>query len=225
MFLGKNQIEVESPGTASLGALLPVNAWSFLGSRKHFVGCAMMLVGIGLAVLDPVGPQALVLIGGFYVAGAIATPSRQRISRAGFDPLQVERRLAQTLSAVSGRVPPEVMTRLRRIDLVIRAEILPRLERLAPASIDLYLVRSTGCEYLPAALDAYLSLPSGYTSIQPGTEGQTALGILVDQLDLLEAEMRSVAAALHRNEMDRLLAHRRFLLERFGATSPAKLSL
>ena len=199
--------------------------WSFLGSRKHIAGSAMMLVGIGLAVIDPVGPRAIVLIAAFYLAGAVATPARLRISRLGFDPRQVERALAETLSAVSGRVPPEVMTRLRRIELIIRVEILPRLDRLPPGSAELYLVRSTGRDYLPAALDAYLCLPRGYVSMQPGSEGQTALGILLEELDLLEVEMGSVAATIHRNDMDRLLAHRRFLIERFGRTPPAKLSL
>jgi len=174
-----------------------------------------MLVGIGLTLIDPVGPQAVVLIVAFYVAGAVATPDRPPISRLGFDPRQVERRLAQTLYEVSGRVPPEVMIRLRRIELIMRSEILPRLDRLPPASGDLYLVRSTGCEYLPAALDAYLDLPAGYVSTQPGSEGQTALGILVEELDLLESQMGSVVATLHRTDMDRLLAHRRFLVERF----------
>lgn len=184
-----------------------------------------MLVGIGLSLIDPVGPQAVILIVAFYLAGVVATPPRPTITRSGFDPRQVERGLAQTISAVSGRVPSEVMIRLRRIDLTIRAEVLPRFDRLPPGSADLYLVRSTGCEYLPAALDAYLCLPPGYVSTQPGTEGQTALSILVEELDLLEARMRSVAATLHRADMDRLLAHRRFLIERFSQDSPAKLLL
>jgi len=184
-----------------------------------------MLVGIGLSLIDPVGPQAVILIAAFYLAGVVATPAPPRIARFGFDPRQVERRLAETISAVSGRVPPDVMIRLRRIELTIRAEILPRLDRLPPGSADLYLVRSTGCEYLPAALDAYLCLPPGYVSMQPGTEGQSALNILVEELGLLEARMRSVTATLHRADMDRLLAHRRFLVERFSQDSPAKLPL
>jgi hypothetical protein len=200
-----------------------MNAWYFLGSRKHFVGCALMLVGIGLAIVDPVGPQGLVLVAGFYVAGVAATPSRRRIGRFGFDPRLVERKLVQTLSAASGRVPPDVMARLGRIELLVRAEILPRLDQLAPGSAELYLVRSTGCDYLRTAVDAYLCLPAGYVSGQPGSEGQTALSILVEQLDLLEAGMRSVAASLNRTDMDRLLAHRRFLKERFHGDRPAKL--
>lgn len=192
-----------------------MNPWSFLGSRKHFVGSAMMLLGIGLAVIDPVGPQALLLVAAFYVAGVLVTPGRPRIGRFGYEPEEVERKLVRTLSEVSGRVPPEVMFRLRRIELLIRSEILPRLDLLAPGSADLFLVKSTGCEYLPAALDAYLCLPQGYVSRQPGSEGHSALSVLVEELELLENGMRSVAASLHREDMDRLLAHRRFLLERF----------
>lgn len=183
-----------------------------------------MLVGIGLAVIDPVGPQALILIGGFYLAGVLATPGRPCLGPFGVDPRQLERRLERTLSEAGGRVPPEVGARLRRIDLLIRSEILPRLDRMTPGSADLYLVESTCQEYLPAALDGYLCLPPGYVSGQPGSEGRSALGILLEQLDLVEDGMRSVAAGLHRSDMDRLLAHRNFLLERFRQQPPAKLS-
>jgi hypothetical protein len=200
-----------------------MNPWHFLGSRKHFVGSTMMLLGVGLALIDPIGPKALVLIAAFYLAGVVATPSRPPISRFGFDPEKVERRLARIISEVSGRLPAEAMIRLRRMELMMRTEILPRLDRLPPGSAELHLVRSTACDYLPGALDVYLCLPPGYVSTQASSEGRTALSILLEELDLLEAGMRSVAAAVHRANMDRLLAHRRFLLERFPQEPPAKL--
>jgi hypothetical protein len=128
----------------------------------------------------------------------------------------VQRSLSEKIAAVSGRLPPEVMSRLRRIELAIRSEILPRLDGLPLGSLELYLVERTACEYLPTAVDAYLRLPPGYVSSQPGSHGRTALAVLLEELDLLEAEMRSVASTLHRADMDRLLAHKRFLIDRFG---------
>jgi len=82
-------------------------------------------------------------------------------------------------------------------------------------SPELYLVERTACDYLPTAVDAYLRLPTGYVSSQPGSHGRTALEVLLEELELLEAEMRSVAETVHRRDMDRLLAHKRFLAERF----------
>jgi hypothetical protein len=192
------------------------DALRYLGSRKHFAGLGLALVAAGLVVIDPVGPQAILLVAGFYLAGALATPGSPNFSRYGFDPRRVQQSLSEKIAAVSGRLPPEVISRLRRIELAIRNEILPRLDGLPPGSVELYLVERTACEYLPTAVDAYLRLPLGYVSSQLGSHGRTALAVLIEELDLLEVEMRSVASTLHRADMDRLLAHKRFLIERFG---------
>ncbi|MEO6795520.1 MAG: hypothetical protein ABI401_14620 [Candidatus Dormibacter sp.] len=187
---------------------------SYLTSRRHLGGLVLALLGAGLALADPVGPQGAWLIVGFYLLGAMATHEPAQ-SRFGFEPRRVHRRLSEKLAGVSGRVPPEVMVRLRRIELTIQSEILPRLEVLPPGSHELYLVERTASAYLPAALDAYLCLPPNYVSPLPGTEGRSALSVLVEELDVLDAGMRSVAASVHRADMTRLLVHKHFLNERF----------
>ncbi len=187
----------------------------YLRSRKHAAGLALALVAAILSALDPVGPQSILFVLGFYLAAATAIPNRRPLPRYGFEPRLVQRALREQLMAVSGRLPPEVMGRLRRIELAVRTEILPGLDRLAPGSLELYLVERTASEYLPTAVESYLRLPPGYVSAQPGSEGRSALSVLLDELDLLEAGVRSVAAAVHRAEMDRLLAYQRFLSDRF----------
>jgi hypothetical protein len=42
--------------------------------------------------------------------------------------------------------------------------------------------------------------------------------VLLEELGWLHAEMRRIADLVHRADMDRLLAHRRFLADRFGRT-------
>jgi hypothetical protein len=130
----------------------------------------------------------------------------------GYDPTHVQRSLSAEIAAVAGRVPPDVWTRIQRIELTIRAEILPRLDCLPLGAPELYLVERTASDFLPTAVETYLRLPGGYAS--PG--GATAHQVLVDELDLLEAQMRRVAEGVHRADMDRLLAHRRFLEDRFN---------
>lgn len=187
----------------------------YLLSRKNLAGLALALVGAGLALADPVGPAGLVLVVAFYLLGATAVRADPRIRRYGFDPRDVEKALSSEISSVSGRVPPEVIIRIQRIDATIRSEILPRLDCLPLGSVDLYLIERTAREYVPRAVDAYLQLPADYVSSQPGSAGRPALHVLVEQLDLLDGEMRRVAEVVHRTDMDRLLAHRRFLVDRF----------
>src|ERR1700694_4818735 len=118
----------------------------------------------------------------------------------------------EKVAAVSGRVPPAIMMRIQRIELTIRSEILPRLDCLPLGARELYLVVRNARDYLPTAVETYLRLPSGYAS----SRGATAYQVLVDELDLLEGHMRQVAEVVHRADMDRLLAHRRFLEDRFN---------
>jgi hypothetical protein len=188
---------------------------SYLTSRRNLVGSALALVGAGLALADPVGAQGLLLVVGLYAAGALSVRGNARVSRFGFDPRRVQKSLAEQIGAAAGRLPPQVLTRLQRIELTIRTEILPRLDCLPLGAPELYLVERTVSDYLPTAVEAYLRLPNGYVSSQPGSDGRAALDVLVDELDFLDAEMRQVAEVVHRTDMDRLLAHKRFLIDRF----------
>lgn len=187
----------------------------YLTSRRNLAGSALALVGAGLIVVDPVGIQGLLLVAGLYLAGALSVRGKARVSRFGFDPQRIQKALAEQIGAAAGRVPPEVLSRMQRIELTIRTEILPRLDCLPLGAPELYLVERTVTDYLPTAVEAYLRLPSGYVSSQPGSHGRAALEVLLEELDFLDAEMRQVAEAVHRTDMDRLLAHKRFLIDRF----------
>jgi hypothetical protein len=188
----------------------------YLTSRKHLAGTGLALVGAGLALADPVGPAGAALVIGFYLLGAAAVPSNPAIRRYGYDPAEVLKAMQREISAVSGRVPPEVIVRIQRIELTIRSEIFPRLDCLPTGSLELYLIERTARDYLPTAVATYLRLPSDYVSARPASQGWTPLQVLLEELDLLDAQMRRVAEIVHHVDMDRLLAHRRFLNDRFS---------
>jgi hypothetical protein len=192
----------------------------YLTSRRHLVGSVLALLGLLLAVVDPVGPQGFVLVPVFYVIGAVALPEKRELSRYGFSPNRLQQALADEIGAVSGRVSPEVINRVQHIELTIRTQILPRLDCLPMGSRDLYLVERTAFEDLPTALDVYLRLPEGYVSMGPGSRGRPAIEVLLRQLDVMDAEMRQVAATVQRADMDRLLAHERFLIDRLTQPDP-----
>jgi len=188
---------------------------AYLTSRRNLAGSALALIGAGLALADPVGLGGLALVIGFYLVGALAVASKPAIHPYGFDPQLVQGALRDEIRVVSGRVPADVTTRIQRIELTIRSEILPALDALPPGSEELYLIERTARDWLPTAVERYLTLPADYVSSQPGSRGWTALQVLLEELDLLDAETRRVAEVVHRADMDRLLAHRRFLNERF----------
>jgi hypothetical protein len=194
----------------------------YLTSRKHLAGTGLALVGAGLALADPVGPAGAVLVVGFYFLGAAAVPSNPAIRRYGYDPGDVLKALQREISAVSGRVPPAVIVRMQRIEVTIRSEIFPRLDCLPPGSLELYLIERTARDYLPTAVASYLRLPSDYVSPRPASLGWTPLQVLLDELDLLESQMRRVAEIVHHADMDQMLAHRRFLNDRFSRADASR---
>ena len=185
---------------------------TYLIGRRNLAGSGLALLAAALVLVDPVGPQGILLVIGFYLAGVIAVRGDPKVHRFGFDPMHVQRSLSEEIAAVAGRVPPAIMIRIQRIELTIRSEILPRLDCLPLGAPELYLVERTARDFLPTAVETYLRLPGGYAS----SRGATAYQVLVDELDLLETQMRRVAEAVNRADMDRLLAHRRFLEDRFN---------
>ncbi len=77
-------------------------------------------------------------------------------------------------------------------------------------------VRQTADDYLPRTVHWYLALAPTTRERVVAANGKTALQELREQLDLLDSKLNEIAEDLQRRDLDRLLANRRFLEERFG---------
>ncbi|MDF8264471.1 hypothetical protein [Luteipulveratus flavus] len=117
-----------------------------------------------------------------------------------------------------GAVPPVVGSRVARVVRVVR-ETIPRLGRLGAGSPQAYSVMATATDYLPEAVSGYLRLPREWADSRPVDRGRTSLMVLVDQLDLLGSTMDQVFDAVNRADAAALVAHGRFLAEKFGSGS------
>src|SRR6202171_952440 len=134
---------------------------SYLTSRRNLTGSALALLGAGLALADPVGAQGLLLVVGLCLAGALAVGGKSRVSRFGFEPQRLQKSLVEQIGAAAGRVPPEILSRMQRIELTIRTEILPRLDCLPLGAPELFLIERPASAYLPTAGEADLPVPRG----------------------------------------------------------------
>jgi hypothetical protein len=94
--------------------------------------------------------------------------------------------------------------------------LLQHADRFPLGSKDLFVLRRTTEEYLPATLDAYLALSPDCDDRPVAPDGRTGLQVLRDQLRLLDAKLDEIAEDLQRQNVDRLLANERFLEEHFG---------
>jgi hypothetical protein len=114
-----------------------------------------------------------------------------------------------------GAVPPLVQSRVRRVVRTV-TDTVPRLRNLGPGSAQAYSVVATATDYLPQAIRNYTRLPRAWADSRPIENGKTSLMLLVDQLDLLAATMDQILDAVVRVDADALIAHGRFLQEKFG---------
>ena len=81
---------------------------------------------------------------------------------------------------------------------------------------------ATATDYLPEAIGGYLRLPRQWADSRPIENGKTSLMLLIDQLDLLGATMDKIFDAVVRVDADALIAHGRFLQEKFGHASTGR---
>lgn len=116
-----------------------------------------------------------------------------------------------------GAVPAVVASRVNRVVRTVR-ETIPRLGNLG-GSMQAYSVMATATDYLPEAIGGYLRLPRQWADSRPVDRGKTSLMLLIDQLDLLGSTMDKVFDAVNRADAAALVAHGRFLQEKFGTGS------
>jgi hypothetical protein len=115
-------------------------------------------------------------------------------------------------------VPAAVASRVNRVTRTVR-ETVPRLDRLGVGSAQAYTVMATATDYLPEAVGGYLRLPRDWANRRPVDAGRSSLMVLIDQLDLLARTMDQVLDAVNREDAAALVAHGRFLAEKFGTAS------
>jgi len=127
-------------------------------------------------------------------------------------------------SAQDPTLPWPVKARVQRVARRLR-DIVPRMDSAGLTSVDQYALIATATNYLPEALGGYLRLPRDWANSRPIDGGKTALLLLIDQLDLLGWTVDQMYDAVLRQDADALIAHGRFLQERFTpGRAPAALA-
>jgi hypothetical protein len=135
-------------------------------------------------------------------------PDRQARHAKSSEPTPIQ-------SVRKAELPIDVQVKVEQIRRKVEV-LLGFADRFPPFSKDLFLVRQTASEYLPRTINAYLALPAQAADRPLAATGQTPHQELKAQLDLLDAKLDEIAQDLQSQDVDRLLANRRFLEERFG---------
>ena len=194
----------------------------YLYSKANIVGSVFALIGILLASSGIVGGLlAIPMIIGLYLLGAFIGAQLFREGRnvlerpdedKSLDELKGE--LEQLVVRAKRNLPVELSERVESIkDSIV--SILPTLASYEPGDYNLYNIRQTALEYLPEAIDNYLNLPPAYANTQPVQGGKTARKLLLEQLVLLDEEMKDIVEDISQNDTQKLIVHGRFLADKF----------
>jgi hypothetical protein len=169
---------------------------------------------VAAGVLVPLAGLALMPV--LYAAGALAAPARRRVPRvAGVDLREVQRSLRDVQRRALPPMPRRIRSKVKNIATTI-ADVLPRAGDLGSGSFDQYVLVRCAMDYLPTALHAYQALPRAYAEHRIVADGKTPLALLSEQLDVLTSQVEEIAERVNRMHSDKLVAHGRFLREKFG---------
>ena len=210
---------VVSSSPAAASAPSPVSVGSIAGAG----GAA---VGVGALAIAGAAPIALgaVLAAPAFLVGYLLARRRRHEAAPIAPPVDEDAAtlasLDQLVTQIRGRVPDAVQARVERVANTVR-QTIPRLDHLGANSVQAHAVVRTATSYLPEAVAAYLRLPRDYADRRPVSGGKTSLTILCDQLDLLGSKMDDLFDAACRADADALIAHGRFLAEKFSTGSLA----
>lgn len=191
--------------------------------RKVAAGGVLAAAGGALAAFGVIPPVGLAAAAVAAVAAYLAVPRHKPPAPPappGPAELLASFEAEMRVARAEGKLPDEVSARVDRVAGIVH-QILPRLTNLGPGSSTAHTVVSTATSYLPEAVHAYLRLPRDFADRRPVHRGQTSLMILCNQLDLLAAKMDEVYVAVLQQDADALVAHGRFLAEKFATGSLA----
>ena len=82
-----------------------------------------------------------------------------------------------------------------------------------------FMLRQIAEDYAPEAVRAYLKLPPSLANVTPLQDGKTGRDLLGEQLDLLLGAVQDIMRDAAQAGSQHLLAHQRFLKDRFAKPS------
>jgi hypothetical protein len=134
----------------------------------------------------------------------------------GTDPdvRRVARKLGRLQRKISGRVPNDISLRTARIVGTL-VHTLPRTSAVEISSRARHTLVACATDYLPTALHAYMDMPRIAADRERIDGDKTARTLLTEQLELLAREIDDIRETINFVDAERLIAHGRFLVEKF----------
>lgn len=190
--------------------------WLFIYSMPNIVGCFLGIAGLSMYFTGLIKSYWPAIVTGLYLLGYIAWPRNKHIDLKMSDQMQVEAietELDNLVKKIHKRVLPETRDKIESIARLV-IDLLPRVKNDPRHR---HVLVQTAVDYLPSMLEHYLNLPAAFARFHPLQNGKTARQLLIEQLTLMEEQLQNIARDIYTGDTDALLAHSRFLNEKFGS--------
>ncbi len=196
---------------------------TFLFSRRNIVGCALAIGGLAIAAIGLIpGLLWIPIVIALYAGGVLLTPADRavaiRLDAKPIDRVDLRDSLDRLLIGSRGRVADDIYDSVASI----RKSILTTLDAQSAADVtdpNVFLVRQTALDYLPSALQTYLRIPRAQAETVQVSGTATAHDVLLEQLRQMDDKLHQLATAATLQDSDQLMAHGRFIAQRFGSDS------
>jgi hypothetical protein len=189
----------------------------YLYSTRNIAACLAALLGPALLFSGVIREGWLLITAALYAAGYFATPAPHVLDAdltqsISFDALL--ERFDRLINEARPQLQPAMVSRLDSIRRSVQ-EVLPRLTDMNAFDNNLFTVRETIARYLPETLANYIALPPMFRISRVLKDNKTARDLLMEQLAVLDEQMKEVVANVARGDADALLANGQFLEAKF----------
>ncbi|MEW6445498.1 MAG: hypothetical protein AB1479_05635 [Pseudomonadota bacterium] len=196
---------------------MPRGFWIWFYSTGNILGSLLALAGLGLYFTGLIDRWWWLIVPGLYLGGLLLAlpPAQGERGTPSAATLDMHDSLDDMSKRARKELSAEVGATFERLIQALR-ETLPHLEDRPTGDHAAFTVRQMVRDYLPATLDNYLRLPRAYRRMHKLPDGRTPQQAFIAQLSTLENELRDTLGALASDDTQRLLAHGRFLEDRFS---------
>ncbi|TQV62890.1 MAG: hypothetical protein FNT29_08305 [Halothiobacillaceae bacterium] len=196
---------------------MPRAFWIWFYSTGNLLGSALALIGLGLYFTGLIDRWWWLIVPGLYLSGLLLMPPPLAGHAAAHARVTEDMHVAldDLIQRARKGLGAEIGASFERIIEALR-DTLPYLEKRPTGDHAAFTVRQMALDYLPATLDNYLRLPRAYRGMHKLPDGRTPQQAFIAQLNTLDHELRETLTALVSDDAQRLLAHGRFLEDRFA---------
>lgn len=193
----------------------------FLYGDSNLAGTVLALIGLGAWFAGVFDDWWFPIVAGLYGVGYLAMPAnRRRDVQALHEAAQASLTgsVASLLSGSHKVLPREAVALLEAIAQTVAA-LAPRLADGSMAMDTAAALVNAVTRDLPETVHNYARLPAAFATLHAVDNGKTCKQLLLEQLALLDAQLRKMADSVYREDAEALVINGKFLQEKFHSMS------